>query len=57
MFDWLLVGEGQATFSVTMIIHCTQKLAAKLPEVSAAPLTENSPLGNWHAHLYNYDRR
>lgn len=40
-----------------MIIHCTQKLAAKLPGVSAAPLTENSPLGSWHAHLYTYDRR
>ncbi|ALC16746.1 hypothetical protein DSOUD_1977 [Desulfuromonas soudanensis] len=40
-----------------MIIHCTQKLAAKLPDVSAAPLAENSPLGSWHAHLYTYDRR
>lgn len=40
-----------------MIIHCTQKLAAKLPEVSATPLTETSPLGSWHAHLYTIDRR
>jgi len=40
-----------------MIIHCTQKLAAKLPEVSASPLEETSPLGSWHAHLYTYDRR
>ncbi|MSM39373.1 MAG: hypothetical protein GJT30_07115 [Geobacter sp.] len=40
-----------------MIIHCTQKLAAKLPSVSATPLTETSPLGSWHAHLYTYDRR
>lgn len=40
-----------------MIIHCTQKLAAKLPEVSTAPLLETSPLGSWHAHLYSYDRR
>lgn len=40
-----------------MIIHCTQKLAAKLPEVSAVPLAETSPLGSWHAHLYTYDRR
>ena len=40
-----------------MIIHCTQKLAAKLPEVSATPLAETSPLGSWHAHLYTYDRR
>ena len=40
-----------------MIIHCTQKLAAKLPEVSATPLSETSPLGRWHAHLYTIDRR
>jgi len=40
-----------------MLLHCTQKLAAKLPEVSATPLVETSPLGSWHAHLYNYDRR
>lgn len=40
-----------------MIIHCTQKLAAKLPDFSATPLTETSPLGSWHAHLFLYDRR
>ncbi|MFA7405674.1 MAG: hypothetical protein WC007_16910 [Pelobacteraceae bacterium] len=40
-----------------MILHCTQKLAAKLPEVSTTPLAETSPLGSWHAHLYTYDRR
>lgn len=40
-----------------MILHCTQKLAAKLPKVSATPLTETSPLGSWHAHLLIYDRR
>lgn len=40
-----------------MILHCTQKLAARLPAVSALPLTEDSPLGGWHAHLYHYDRR
>lgn len=40
-----------------MLLHCTQKLAAKLPEVSATPLVETSPLGSWHAHLYIYDRR
>ncbi len=40
-----------------MILHCTKKLAEKLPHVSATPLVENSPLGNWHAHLYRYDRR
>jgi len=40
-----------------MIVHCTQKLAAKLPNVSPTPLAETSPLGSWHAHLYTYDRR
>ncbi len=40
-----------------MIIHCTQKLATKLPVVSETPLAETSPLGSWHAHLYIYDRR
>lgn len=40
-----------------MLLHCTKKLAAKLSEVSATPLTETSLLGSWHAHLYTYDRR
>ncbi len=40
-----------------MIIHCTKKLAAKLPTVSSHALTENSPLGSWHANLYMIDRR
>ncbi|MGB5475133.1 MAG: hypothetical protein WBQ78_16870 [Gammaproteobacteria bacterium] len=40
-----------------MIIHCTRKLAAKLPVVSGTPLTETSPLGSWHANLYSIDRR
>ncbi len=40
-----------------MIIHCTKKLAVKLPVVSGEPLTENSPLGSWHANLYTIDRR
>ena len=40
-----------------MIIHCTQKLATKLPVVSDVPLGETSSLGSWHAHLYHYDRR
>ncbi len=40
-----------------MIIHCTKKLAAKLPEVSAEPLAESNPLGSWHANLYTIDRR
>jgi len=40
-----------------MIFHCTQKLATKLPAVSVTLLTEDSPLGSWHAHLYHYHRR
>lgn len=40
-----------------MIVHCTKKLAAKLPTVSVKPLSENSRLGSWHAHLYTIDRR
>lgn len=40
-----------------MIIHCTKKLAAKLPSVSAKPLNEDSPLGSWHAQLYTIDHR
>lgn len=40
-----------------MVIHCTQKLASKLPEVSAVALPETSPLGSWHANLYTIDRR
>jgi hypothetical protein len=40
-----------------MIIHCSQKLAAKLAGVSTAPLEETSPLGSWHGHLFTIDRR
>lgn len=40
-----------------MIIHCSQKLAAKLPTVSTVPLAETSPLGSWHGHLLTLDRR
>ena len=40
-----------------MLLHCTQKLSVKLPEVSATPLDNLSPLGSWHANLYRYDRR
>jgi len=35
-----------------MIIHCTKKLAARLPNVSPEPLVEDSPLGSWHANFY-----
>jgi hypothetical protein len=40
-----------------MVIHCTKKLAGKLPVVSAEPRGEKSPLGSWHANLYTIDRR
>jgi hypothetical protein len=40
-----------------MIIHCSRKLSAKLPEVSESPLAESSPLGSWHGHLFTLDRR
>ena len=40
-----------------MILHCSQKLAAKLPGVSPVPLDETSPLGSWHGHLFALDRR
>lgn len=40
-----------------MILHCSQNLAAKLPNVSPARLEETSPLGSWHGHLFTLDRR
>jgi hypothetical protein len=40
-----------------MIIHCTKKLAAKLPNVSKEALEDNNPLSGWHANLYVIDRR
>ncbi len=40
-----------------MILHCTKKLSAKLPNVQKQPQTETSPLGSWHAHLLIFDRR
>ncbi len=40
-----------------MIVHCTQKLAAKLENVSQKRLVDNNPLGDWHANLYIIDRR
>lgn len=39
-----------------MLIHVTQKLAAKLPAISREPLEETSPLGSWTAHLLRIDR-
>jgi hypothetical protein len=40
-----------------MLLHCTKKLTAKLPEVSTTPLAETSSLGSWHANLYTIDHR
>jgi hypothetical protein len=40
-----------------VILHCSHKLAAKLPDVSSTPLDEVSPLGSWHGHLFSLDRR
>jgi hypothetical protein len=37
-------------------IHCTRKLAAKLPEVPAAALEDAGGLGGWYAHLVRFDR-
>jgi hypothetical protein len=40
-----------------VIIHCSKKLATKLPVVSSTPLQETSPLGSWHGHLFTLDHR
>jgi hypothetical protein len=40
-----------------VIVHCSKKLAAKLPGVSPVPLDETCPLGSWHGHLFTLDRR
>ena len=47
-----------------MILHCTQKLAARLPSsilisdpASGDSNREQGPLASWHAHLLNLDRR
>ena len=40
-----------------MILHCSKKLAAKLPDVSPTSLEETSPLGSWHGHLFTLVRR
>lgn len=39
-----------------MLVHCTQKIAGKLPGVSTLPLEEQSPLGSWSANLLRLDR-
>ena len=35
-----------------MIIHCTKKLYAMLPERDSASEGGNHPLGDWHSDLY-----
>jgi len=40
-----------------VILHCSHKLASKLPDVSSTPLEEASPLGSWHGNLFTLDRR
>jgi hypothetical protein len=40
-----------------MLIHCTKKLAAKIPKVSTAPLIDKNRFGSWHANLYTIDHR
>ena len=37
-------------------MHCTRKLAARLPEVSATRIEEAGPLGSWHANVFVIDR-
>lgn len=38
------------------VIHCTRKLAGKIPGDSAVALEEGGGLGSWHAHLVRFDR-
>lgn len=40
-----------------MVLHCSRKLAQRLPDVSASALAEISALGGWHGHLVVMDRR
>lgn len=35
-----------------MIVHCTSKLAKKIPVISPVPLKDIGLLGSWHANLY-----
>jgi len=51
------VGTELDSENILMIVHCTQKLAAKLENVSREGLADNNPLGDWHANLYIIDRR
>jgi hypothetical protein len=38
------------------VIHCTRKLAGKIPGVSASALEEAGGLGGWHANLVRWHR-
>lgn len=40
-----------------MLLHCTKKIAERLPEPVAESLEETAVLGNWHAHLFQLKRR
>ncbi len=40
-----------------MVIHATRKLADRLPNVSKELLSEDSPLGSWHADRLTLNRR
>ena len=46
-----------------MILHCTQKLAVRipstgdLPSLEAEPDSQSAPLSSWHAHLLTLDCR
>lgn len=46
-----------------MILHCTQKLASRLPAASflpgsgSRPVSQAHSLSSWHAHLFTLDRR
>lgn len=46
-----------AGIQTAMLIHCTKKLASRLPGVSPQPLADDHPLGSWHAHHYTIDHR
>lgn len=40
-----------------MLLHCTKKIAERLPEAVAEELEEAAVLGSWHAHLFELKRR
>jgi hypothetical protein len=40
-----------------MLLHCTKKLAERLPEEVADKDAETSVLGSWHAHIFQLKSR